>query len=460
MPVKLSVLTIFICLICTSFLSGQSISGNLSRSGNQVIRLEGFNGLKTYSISTATIDEKGNFSLPYSEEDYGMGYLISIDEKPLFIILSGEDIEIVGESVQTTESIKIIKGKENQWFEQYAQEQPKREQALSAWAYLDKIYTMDSLFAVQDLPREAIQKEKERIQKEDLKFINSLPENSFVHWFLPTRKLVSSVSAIAQYRTEELPATIEAFRAINYADPRLYKSGLLKDAIESHFWLLENSGRSLEDVFLEMEKSIELMLPDLLQDNEKLNEIAKFLFNFLEEKSLFKAAAHLAIRLLNDQTCTLNPSLSQQLEGYRKMKVGNIASDIIFTEVTYFPQQAQVVSLKEINSNYKLVVFASGWCSHCLQEIPQLLPKYQEWKLKGIEIVLVSLDENLVDFKNFAGGFPFISTVDFKKWEGKSVLDYHVFGTPSFYLLDKELKIILKPNSVKHFEAWVDWNLK
>lgn len=457
---KIGILAVLFSLSFNSFLSGQSIIGNLSQLGNQAIRLDGFNGFKTYPISNTLIDGNGNFSLTYSDADFGMGYLISIDEKPLFIILSGEEIEIVGESLQATESIKVIKGQENQWFEQYAQEQPKREQALSAWTYLNQIYTLDSLFLTQKLPREAIINEKQRIQKEDLTFLNSLAENSFVHWFLPTRKLVSSVSAIAQYRTEELPATIEAFRTINYADPRLYKSGLLKDAIESHFWLLENSGRSLDEVFLEMEKSIDLLLPSLLQDNEKLNEIAKYLFNLLEGKSLFQAAAYLATQLLNDQTCTLNPTLSQQLEGYRKMRIGNIASDIIFTEVTYFPQQAQVASLKEINSNYKLVVFAAGWCSHCLQEIPQLLPKYQEWKQKGVEIILVSLDENLVDFKSFAGDFPFISTVDFKKWESQSALDYHVFGTPSFYLLDKELKIILKPNSVKHFEAWVDWNLK
>jgi hypothetical protein len=45
-----------------------------------------------------------------------------------------------------------------------------------------------------------------------------------VSWFLPTRKLVSSVSAVAQYRTEEIPATFAAFRNLDYSDQRLYKS--------------------------------------------------------------------------------------------------------------------------------------------------------------------------------------------------------------------------------------------
>ena len=125
----------------------QSISGNLKKLSGQSIKLEGFNGLKTYTISSTTIDENGNFKLSYSKSDYGVGYLISNDKNPLFVILSGEDIEINGVALSYKETIKITKGQENQWFEQYAQEHPKREQALSAWIYLEKVYTSDSLFS-------------------------------------------------------------------------------------------------------------------------------------------------------------------------------------------------------------------------------------------------------------------------------------------------------------------------
>lgn len=454
---KLSI--ILLILLNPIFLGAQSITGKLTQLGGQVIRLEGFNGLKTYPISSSIIDDKGNFSLTYSNADYGVGYLMSSDEKALFVILSGEDIELVGEALSYIETIKITKGQENQWFEQYTQQHPRREQALSAWVYLEKIYTLDSLFSVQKLPSKAILEEKKRIRNEDETFLNALPQDTYVRWFLPTRKLVSSVSVIAQYRTEEIPATIEAFRAMDYTDPRLYKSGILKDAIDSHFWLLENSGRSLDDVYLEMEKSIDFMLPRLLQDNEKLNMIADYLFNLLEDRSLFRAAAYLSTTLLNEETCTLSSTLAQQLESYRKMKIDNIAPYILFTENTYFPKDIQVTSLKKNPSEYKLVIFAASWCSHCIEEVPLLLPRYEEFKEKGIEMVLVSLDENPIDFARFAGGLPFISTTDYKKWEGKAALDYHIYGTPTFYLLDKDLRILFKPNSVKQFETWVDWML-
>ena len=109
----------------------------------------------------------------------------------------------------------------------------------------------------------------------------NLPEGSYVSYYLPLRKLVSSVSTIAQYRTEEIPATFAAFRKMDYTDPRLDKSGLLKDAVESHFWLIENSGRSLDSVYIEMQISIDSMLENLLTDETKLNEITEHLFKFL-----------------------------------------------------------------------------------------------------------------------------------------------------------------------------------
>mgnify|MGYP000698501213 CR=1 FL=1 len=124
----------------------------------------------------------------------------------------------------------LLKGKENQLFAQYAKEHPRREQAISAWNYLENIYNNDSLFQQQKESLKAIHQEKLRINKEDTQFLNKLPANSYVQWFLPIRKLVSNVSIIAQYHTEEIPATIAALRNVDYNNPRLYKSGLLKAA--------------------------------------------------------------------------------------------------------------------------------------------------------------------------------------------------------------------------------------
>lgn len=459
---KKNITTLILILFYTTFLNAQSITGNLTQLINQPIKLEGFNGLTTYSISTSIIDKKGNFKLTYSKADYGVGYLMSADEKPLFVILSSEDIEVVGASLSTIESIKIAKGQENKWFEQYAKEHPRREQALSAWVYLEKIYKLDTLFTVQKTPNKAIQSEKQRIKDEDLKFLNQLPKDSYISWFLPTRKLVSSVSVVAQYRTEEIPATIAAFRKMDYTDQRLYKSGLFKDAIDNHFWLLENSGRSLDSVVIEMQHSIDAMMINLVKDEQKLNEITDYLFDLFEQHSLFQASEYLALKVLNETSCTINSDLAKQLESYRAMKKGNIAPDIFFKgdfSAPGYEQNNTPTKLSELNNKYTVVVFGACWCQKCTEELPEIAKQYSKWKAQGVEVVYISLDENKELFKNFTSIFPFISICDYQKWNSTAVKDYYVFGTPTMYLLNEKREILLRPNSVKQLDAWVDWYL-
>ena len=77
---------------------------------------------------------------------------------------------------------------------------------------------------------------------------------------------------------------------------RLHKSGLQADLIESHFWLIENSGKQLDSVYIEMNKSIDILIENLLADEKKLNEIFEHLFNFLEKRSLFKSSEYLALK--------------------------------------------------------------------------------------------------------------------------------------------------------------------
>ena len=95
MKFRLFIIFIFSCYN----ISAQTISGNFSKLPNQTIKLEGFNGLKTYAVSSTKSDEKGNFKLNYTKSDGGVGYLMSSDNKSLFVILSGENIEILGEAL-------------------------------------------------------------------------------------------------------------------------------------------------------------------------------------------------------------------------------------------------------------------------------------------------------------------------------------------------------------------------
>ena len=465
---KIKLITIKICcLLGFAFISimGQAqhtIIGSFPALAGQKVRLVGFEGMGIYPIDSTKVSEKGEFKLNFTSKDNGMGYLSAADNKASFVVLDKEDIQLKGELLSIPESIVCLSGKENQLFIKYATDHPKREQALSAWDYLQKLYQSDSLYVNQNDSKNSIDKEILRIKNEDVSFLKNLDSKSYISWFLPMRKLVSSVSNIAQNKPDEIAPALSAFRNIDYSDKKLYKSGLLKNSIESHYWLLENMGKPLDTVNKEMNISTDYLINSLAKDEKKLNEITNYLFDLLERHSLFEASEYLALKALTQNSCTLNSDLAKQLEIYRTMKKGNTAPDIVFAGDVY--NNGAIIKnpskLSEIKSPYTIIVFGASWCPKCVEEISQLLPLYEKWKSKGLEAVFVSMDTDKTIYNKFVKDFPFTSTCEYKKWDSKAAQDYYVFASPTLFLLDANRKIVLRPNSVKQIDAWVDSYLK
>lgn len=446
----------------TVFAQQQSISGSFPPLKGQQIKLVGFQDFGIYTIDSTRVSKEGKFNLRFAEKDMGMGYLSADDNKPFFIVLDKEDVLLKGDSFSSPESVAIVSGKQNQLFAKFASEHPRREQTLSVWDYLARMYANDSLFSSQSLTRQSIENEKQRIKSEDSLALANLDKRSYLSWYLPNRKLVSAVATLVKYRPEEIPAAIKAFREFNYLDARLYKSGLLRESIENHIWLLENSSPSLESAYAQMKISIDSIIDDFSNDSNKLNMVTEFLFKLLERHSLFEASEYLALKVLNREGCTIDDDLASQLESYRAMKIGNLAPDFTFTKDAIAPgyTAADVPNkLSDIKTKYTLLVFGASWCPACSNELMQINNAYPKLKNQGVEAVFVSLDEDPETFKKFVKPFSFISMSDFQKWQSPIVKSYHVFATPIMFLLDNNQKIILRPNSAGQLESWVDWYL-
>src|SRR5574344_2207622 len=138
---KKIIITLTHLLIVTLVWSQNTVTGIFTELANTQIKLVGNNGFETYAIDSTQANEKGEFSLSFGIEDYGMGYLLSENNKSIVVILAeNENLQLSGLNFELPESIKIIQGKQNQLFDQYATQHPRREQCLSAWDYLTKIY--------------------------------------------------------------------------------------------------------------------------------------------------------------------------------------------------------------------------------------------------------------------------------------------------------------------------------
>jgi peroxiredoxin len=440
--------------------SSQEISGTLKYHATQNIKLLGYNGLETIELAKSYIDTLGNFKLVY--EGYnGMGYIETTDKNQLFLVLNEPNIKIFGTHLKEPDSIRYSNSKENQLFYQYVEEHSQREQVLAGWKYILPQYKNAALFQQQNEALKIIQKEINRIEKQDTDFLNKLDQTTYVSLYLPLRKLIDDIPLSAQRYTERIPKHIADFRNINFTNPQLYHSGILDDLIESHYWLIENGGMSMDSMYQQMNVSTDYLINNLEKNDKLINEVSDFLFKLLEKRSLHIASEHLALKLLTQSTCTLEDDLAKQMESYRAMKIGNTAPEIEFKgkKMMMGNEINQALTLNDLSANYTLVVFGSSWCPGCVTEIQKIKTKYINWKLKGLETVFISLDHNEQEFTEFVKYFPFLSTSDFKGWDNQAVKDYYVFATPTLFLLDKERTILLRPISIEQVDAWVNYKI-
>ena len=138
-----------------------------------------------------------------------------------------------------------------------------------------------------------------------------------------------------------------------------------------------------------------------------------------------------------------NEALIAEMQSKIKLAIGNKAPEITWEE------NGVQKKLSELNvANNFILVFWSTTCSHCLQEIPKLY----EFSIgnAAIHVVAVALEDDKTDFDLFAAKFKgWTNILGLKKWKNEMAKEYKINSTPTYFILDKDKKIIAKP---EHFE--------
>lgn len=113
------------------------------------------------------------------------------------------------------------------------------------------------------------------------------------------------------------------------------------------------------------------------------------------------------------------------------------------------------------SSKYTLIVFWATWCGHCKTMIPELNDRLEELNNLEVEIVGISLDNNINELNGFIEkekiAIPMFC--DEKGWASKPAVDYAVYATPSMYLVDENGILLGKPMYVSDvFELINEFN--
>ena len=430
---------LLIIALITQALYSQTIKGSFSQAQNTKIVLNGFDNFSEKELSKTTTDILGKFTITYPNNYSGAAILQIQNATSIIILLNQENFEVQWSNLQDFNTLKFINSEENNNFLKGIVINKEAESKLEGLNFLLPQY--QNSYEKQQLFINEINFQKQQCGN----FLNQLPKNSYAKYYLKIRKLITDFPLTANRYIERMPQHEIDFNNLDFNEPKLKTSGLLKDLLEGYFQFLESHLKS-DEMYRHIYMSTNVLLNSLAINNALQQDVAQFVFTHFEKRSLFPAAEHLAMMMLNNSNCQLSEKSSNLFEQYRKLAIGNTAPNINFNQA----------NLKELNSKYKFLIFGASWCPNCQTDYPKLKEKYKYLKETfNLEMIYISLDIDSVAYTKYYKDAPFITFCDFKGWETIAAKDYYVFATPTYILLDKELKILAKINSPEHLESWL-----
>lgn len=150
------------------------------------------------------------------------------------------------------------------------------------------------------------------------------------------------------------------------------------------------------------------------------------------------------LSLAKNLKCTVFDRLASTIKANANTEIGAVFPNTKFEQ----PSNTSAKTLHDVKAGKKVVVFWSSTCSHCEKELPQLIPHYQNFKAKGIEILGLSLDSDKASYQNTIKNYPWINDSELKGWYSSYPELYNVHATPTYFILDAQNKIIAKPDHV------------
>lgn len=231
------------------------------------------------------------------------------------------------------------------------------------------------------------------------------------------------------------------FDYVDFNNKTLMKSSLLIDRVIDYILYLTNA-RDLETLTKLRKEAITFSLSKIEDGVLKKDIIQSIIFMFAEQEN--KALTdYIFENHFNKLPVALQDlEYKQMINDMFKTTIGQPAPEISWD---IYGKSFNLYSLEK--SEYYVVVFWSSSCPHCLKELP-IYNTYLKDK-KNIITLAVGLEneESQANWKEYTYDFNNLThhILGLNKWKSKYSQDYGVTGTPSYFVLDSDKKIIAKP---------------
>jgi peroxiredoxin len=396
-------------------------------------------GKSTTKIDSTTITDN---SFSFDKREYELGiYMLGTNDNnmcPVIINPSEPVCEIGFKAGKLEGSLFAIHSKENEGWAKYIVLEPVLLKAIK-----------DAKVAGAKSPSMKVQYDQQALAKEQ--------ELAKLQGSLISEYPGTFLAKILTWKQEPTKTEIGKYWSnIDFNDESIIRTKVLTDRIES---FMRGFSKGEESGFINCVATV--------AENAKVNDkVLEFSLNQMltgfYESNMENICAYIIDNYVNGDACgdaDLSNVIKSTAESIQNLSIGKTPPNFSMLGVDNKNFDLYTTAAK---NKYTLVMFWSSWCEHCKGEAPEVKACYTQWHDKGFEIVGVSIDKQKVVWENAVKerGFTFPNVCGMKEYQSPVAKDYRVTRTPTFFLIDGNKKVVLKPKGIRDVQTFLSKNLK
>ncbi len=396
-------------------------------------------------VDTTKTDISGTFDFIMKPDmPVGMYRILTPTGNMFNVIYNHENVDFVSTGLRGGDMIQVKKSIENLIYYKYLHVKTNNEMRINILRPVLDYYPQNDTFYT--VLRNQVEKLQNQVASVTYNLIKDNPGTLAAHFIAMDEPVKIDLNIPLSEQNNELKKTY--FSHVDFNDTLLLRTHLFTSKLVGYLSLYQNQKMSKK----EMEKAFVAPVDTILkkaQVNEKmylfcLNYLVKGFEDFGFENLLQHIALHQHLDAFPGNSLQ-KQAILHKLHLITELAIGKTAPD--FTTRTL---KGKRIQLSKVKAGHTLLVFWASWCPHCTAALPKLEKYYDPAHPEKLQIIAISVDKSkrpvIKEIKK--EGYTWINIAEQKGWDSPIAEKYGVSSTPTFFLLNRDKKIVAKPDEV------------
>ncbi len=249
------------------------------------------------------------------------------------------------------------------------------------------------------------------------------------------------------YETESDFLRRHYFDNIDKNDSNLVRTKVLYDACS--FYIRNLTEEKSTEGYI---KSSNFIISSFAANDAQFNYVVELLLNTFEAADMGDVYIYLFDTYMETCHDGIPGEEERKALAFKNLKKGNPAPELIAAD-----RDGKMHSLSDYKDKVVILVFWASTCPHCEEILPYVVAYVGELNNPDVILMSFSIDTDEDQWINgiLRNEMPEPAISDLKGFDGENALNWHLWATPTFFVIDRDGLIYSKPMTLSQLEKAV-----